>query len=87
MNTEVAMQNRGFEETQSTYAADDPRALVGTYHRIAGIGPSYEVLALVDERNAKIEVLETGEQVEYPIEDILLDPHPDECCADETCSR
>jgi Family of unknown function (DUF5397) len=72
------MQGRGFEETQSQYAADDPRALTGTCHRIGHYGPAYEVIAIKNDRVAKITLLETGEEVEYSIEDILTDPHPDE---------
>ena len=82
------MANKGFEETkQAAYQADHPKCLIGTFHRIAGIGPSYEVLELVDAKSARIVVLETGEQAAYPIEDIWLDPHPDETFADESCSH
>ena len=56
------------------------RDLIGTYHRIAGIGPSYEVVGIVDERYASILLLETGETVSYRIEDIRIDPHPDDTC-------
>jgi len=52
--------------------------LVGTCHRIAGIGPPYEVLKILDERYALIQFYETGAEERYRIEDIRLDPHPDE---------
>ena len=55
--------------------------LIGTYHRIAGIGPSYQVLTILDERYASIVLLETGETVKYRLEDIELDPHPDTTCS------
>lgn len=71
------MQSRGFEETQDDYAAD-PHRLIGTYHRIGHYGPAYEVVAIKSDKLAKIALLETGEEVDYSIEDILGDPHPDE---------
>ena len=52
--------------------------LVGTFHRIAGIGPVYQALGITDEVCARIELLETGELAPYRIEDVRLDPHPDE---------
>ena len=55
--------------------------LAGTYHRIAGIGPSYKVLTIVGERYASVLLLETGETVPYQIADIRLDPHPDDTCS------
>jgi hypothetical protein len=52
--------------------------LLGTCHRIAGIGPAYEVIRILDDRYARISLYETGDEERYPIEDIRLDPHPDE---------
>jgi Family of unknown function (DUF5397) len=72
------MQTGGFEEKQAAYAGDDPQALVGTYHRIGHYGPAYEVLKIVDDVNALVVLLETGEEVAYPIADIRTDPHPDD---------
>ena len=51
--------------------------LVGTFHRVAGIGPGYQVLKILDERYAWICLYETDEEARYPIEDVRLDPHPD----------
>ena len=59
---------------------DTPRAhvsLVGQFRRIAGIGPAYEVLRIVSETEARIMVVESGEEVDYPIADIFLDPDAD----------
>jgi len=63
----------------STETATKPNEdLVGTLHRIAGIGPPYEVLKILDDRYALIQFYETGDEERYRIEDIRLDPHPDE---------
>jgi hypothetical protein len=63
----------------STETATRPNEdLVGTCHRIAGIGPPYEVLKILDECYALIQFYESGEEERYRIEDIRLDPHPDE---------
>ncbi len=75
------MQGSGFEEAQASYGSDDPRRLIGTYHRIAGIGPSYAVIDILDDGYASIEMLETGEHVRYRIADVRLDPHPDTICS------
>jgi hypothetical protein len=52
-------------------------ALVGTYHRIAGIGPIYEVVKIKDDNEAHIHLVETDESADYPIVDVLQDPDPD----------
>lgn len=53
--------------------------LVGTYRRFGAIGPVYEILEVAvlsreGHRLAKIRVLETGEELQYPLEHILSDP-------------
>ena len=53
-------------------------SLVGTYHRIGHYGPAYKVMKIQNDERALIALLETGEEVEYGIEDILTDPHPDD---------
>lgn len=72
------MQTGGFEEKQTAYAGGDPHGLVGTCHRIGNYGPAYEALKIIDDLKALVVLLETGEEVEYPIEDIQTDPHPDD---------
>ena len=72
------MQTQGFSETPQAELDQDPKELVGTLHRIAGIGPAYEVLKILDERYALILLYETGEEEKYRIDDIRLDPHPDD---------
>ena len=72
------MQTRGFGESEQVGLTVDAAALVGSFHRIGHYGPPYEVLRLIDEKEALIVLLETGEEVEYPIADILTDPDPDE---------
>ena len=48
--------------------------LVGTFHRVAGIGPVYEVIGTTDAGNVSICLVESGEIVDYPIADARLDP-------------
>ena len=51
--------------------------LVGTFRSIGPDGPTYEVLQIIDERRARILILESEREVEYDIKDILHDPGPD----------
>ena len=48
--------------------------LVGTYHRIAGIGPPYEVVAVAGPGKVRICLLESGDTAEYPVEEVREDP-------------
>ena len=51
--------------------------LVGTLHSIGPDGPTYEVVRILDEKQALICILESLREVPYDIEDILTDPGPD----------
>ncbi len=65
----------------STRGQDDDQIfayLIGTFRRIGPYGPSYEVVAIIDEDTARIALLETGEEVQYSVQDILGDPDPDD---------
>jgi hypothetical protein len=68
------MQNRGFAETQPAYVADDPRRLVGQIRRLGEYGPAYQIMSVDDAGNVVIEVIESGEQVKFPIAEVLEDP-------------
>ena len=72
------MSGSGFAEDRTGYVTRDAERIVGSYHRIGHFGPAYEVLRLLNDKEALIVLLETGEEVEYPIEDILTDPDPDD---------
>ena len=68
------MANRGFEETKSAYAPEDPRQLVGQIRRLGEYGPAYEIMSVDDAGTVVIEVIESGEQVKFPIAGVLEDP-------------
>jgi hypothetical protein len=51
--------------------ADD---LVGTYRTFGAEGPAYQVLAKADGRTVRVQVLESGEEVDYPVQQALADP-------------
>lgn len=51
--------------------------LVGSFHRFGESGVAYEVLRLQDETHARIRVLESGEELSYPVKDIAADPQAD----------
>ena len=51
--------------------------LVGQLRSIGPDGPTYEVLRIIDDKRARIVILEAEREVDYDIEDILIDPGPD----------
>jgi hypothetical protein len=57
----------------------EPRKLIGTWRRFGPVGPVYEVIGTSpgsqDESPVmRIRVLETGEEVDYKMADVLDDP-------------
>jgi hypothetical protein len=52
----------------------EPERLVGTFRRFGGEGPVYEVVAIAKGRHAAvIRVVESGEELEYPLEKVADD--------------
>ncbi len=56
-----------------------PEDMVGTWRRFGAAGPVYEIIGLgrrpsADEPWMRVRVLESGEEVEYRLSDILDDP-------------
>jgi hypothetical protein len=58
---------------------DDAQAFVGTWRRFGAYGPAYEVIAVGGptengrDRKVKIRLAETGEIVDYPLDQLLED--------------
>jgi hypothetical protein len=57
----------------------DPRHLVGSWRRFGPVGPVYEIIGAAHSDNAgtpcmRIRVLESGEEVDYRLTDLLEDP-------------
>ena len=69
------MAERGFEEDQAAYVADDPSKLVGQIRRLGEAGPAYEIMS-VDEGtgNVVIEIIESDERVTSPLVEVMKDP-------------
>jgi hypothetical protein len=65
---------RGFEETKSAYVSEDPRRLIGQIRRLGEYGPAYEIMSVDNAGTVVIEVIESGEQVKFPIAEVLEDP-------------
>ncbi len=56
-----------------------PAALVGTWRRFGAVGPVYEIIGTGRElpggdRMMRVRVVETGEEVDYRLDEILDDP-------------
>jgi hypothetical protein len=59
--------------TVEQQAGENPKGLLGAFRRFQSGGPVYEVVAIKDERTATIRVVESGEELEYPIDKVLDD--------------
>jgi hypothetical protein len=59
--------------TVEQQAGEGCKELLGTFRRFQSGGPVYEVVAIKDERTATIHVVESGEELDYPIDKILDD--------------
>ncbi len=56
-----------------------PEELVGTWRRFGPVGPVYEIIggektSTHGDRTMRIRVIETGEEVDYKLAEILDDP-------------
>ncbi len=57
----------------------EPQLLVGTWRRFGRTGPVYEILAQRGpagggDQMMRIRVIESGEELDYPLDEILDDP-------------
>lgn len=48
--------------------------LVGTFRSFGSFGPVYEVIGGGREGSLRIRVVETGEELDYPLKECLSDP-------------
>jgi hypothetical protein len=71
------MSTTGFEETQTVYAAEDPRRLIGQVRRFGSAGPAYEVISVDEAGNVEVEVICSGELVKCTVSEVLEDPIAD----------
>lgn len=60
----------------------DMSALVGSLRRFGLVGPAYEVIGIATplpsgEQQMRVRLIETGEDLDYPLADILSDPSED----------
>jgi hypothetical protein len=61
--------------TSDGRASIDLDALVGSFRSFGALGPVYEVIGLVPGTGAvRLRVLESGEELDYPVADLLDDP-------------
>ena len=56
-----------------------PANLIGTWRRFGSVGPIYEIICTGDElpggdRRMRVRVVETGEELDYRLAEILDDP-------------
>ncbi len=57
----------------------EPQALIGTWRRFGVAGPVYEILSegatlQTGDETLRIRVIETGEELDYKLADVLEDP-------------
>jgi len=54
--------------------------LTGTWRRFGEVGPVYEIIGIRGTAPdgaalMRVRVVETGEEIDYPLRDVLTDPH------------
>jgi Family of unknown function (DUF5397) len=59
---------------EKTVAAQKVQKLVGEFKRFGPHGPVYEIVRIVNERDVFIRVFCSGEELDYPISEMLEDP-------------
>lgn len=57
----------------------EPQILIGTWRRFGTFGPAYEIIAKgkklpTGDETLRIRVIETGEELDYKLADVLDDP-------------
>lgn len=67
------MTTQGFYEAQAAFltGASD---FVGQVRRFGPAGPAYEVVGMDGRDMVEIEVISTGERLDYAVEDLVADP-------------
>jgi Family of unknown function (DUF5397) len=59
---------------ERTNSAQEVKKLVGEFKRFGPHGPVYEIVRIVSEQDVYIRVFTSGEELEYPISEMLEDP-------------
>ena len=52
----------------------DPKELVGSFRSFGADGPVYEVTRVVSDATLRIVVVETAEELDYPVQQAAEDP-------------
>ena len=60
--------------TSMNIQAPPSPARIGSVHRFGPQGVLYEVIAILDNKNALVRVIDTGEEAPYALEKIFADP-------------
>ncbi len=62
---------------QALTQSPDAESMVGSFRTFGEYGPAYQVLSTVNGQKLRVIVLQTGEELDYPLEQALLDPVTD----------
>ncbi len=68
------MTRPGFQEAHSEFMPATSASFVGQVRRFGDHGPAYEVVGVASPTAVDIAVIESGEQLSYPVSDLLADP-------------
>jgi hypothetical protein len=66
-------QSPGFHEAQGKFVSGEGE-VIGQIRRFGFAGPAYEILKLGAPGHVAIHVIESGELLDYPLSEALLDP-------------
>ena len=68
------MATPGFREAQAAYGFAETGVFVGDVRRFGPHGPAYEVVDILPNGDVSIQVIESGERIDYAKADYLADP-------------
>lgn len=59
---------------QTLTSPKTPADLVGSFRSFGDYGPVYQVVSTVNGKNLHVRVVQTGEELDYPVDQALEDP-------------
>ncbi len=70
----MPIQGQGFQESQMVFVSSDASSLVGQVRRFGPAGPAYEVIGVAGPEQVMVEVVYSGERLDYAVVEVLADP-------------
>ncbi len=70
----MPIQGQGLQESQTAFLSGDASGLVGQVRRFGTAGRAYEVIRVAGPGEVTVEVIYSGERLDYAVDEALSDP-------------